>query len=516
MAESSRGRIGRALASRRLLPILLVISAFFAFGAWAFASPPGGGADEDFHLASVWCANDARDDLCLPGSAANTRELPGSLVDLKECFVFDSSRSAACQDLSDTTPDTESKRGNFAGGYPPVYYAVMNAFAGGDIAVSAVVMRFVSVVIFLGILAAMWVLLPPARRGALLLTWLVASVPMGVSLIASNNPSGWAMIGVGTLWLAVLGYLQAPTRGRTIGLFSVASVATVMAAGSRGDAALYSIIAIGIGAVLALRKDRVVLLRLLPLLALVAVAVACFVSSTQVVSGVTGFHGWQTDSGEKLEPVDPIAQLFPNLMNLPSLWNGAISGAWGLGWQDVPLPALAQFLVLMAFFGLFFLGLRHTGWRKALMLAGVATMLVVVPLYVLFQSKTWVGQAVQPRYLVPLVVVLLGVALVSQRQDRALRLSIAQSVVVGVGLVVAYALDLHVMLRRFTTGIDVGGLNLDAHLEWWWAGGAPSPMTVFAVGTIAFAATAALVLVLVHRESGRALQRAIVTEPVAA
>lgn len=512
MAEPRRP-LARVFASRRLLPILLVISAFFAFGAWAFAVPPGGGADEDFHLISVWCANDARQDLCEPGSQPNTREVPDSLVDAKDCFAFKSAKSAACQYLGDTVPVTETKRGNFAGGYPPVYYAVMNVFASSDIAVSAVVMRFVSVIILLGILGAMWVLLPPGRRGALLLTWLVASVPMGVSLVASNNPSGWAMIGVGTLWLAVLGYLEAPTRGRTIGLFSVAAVATVLAAGSRGDAALYSIIAIGIGVVLGLRKNRVVLLRLLPLLGLVLIALACFVSAGQIRSGVSGFSGWKTDSGEVLQAVDPVVQLFPNLLNLPMLWNGAISGSWGLGWQDVPLPTLAQFLVQLAFFGVVFLGLRHTGWRKGLMLAGIATVLIAVPLYVLFKSETWVGQAVQPRYLVPLVVVLLGVALANERSDRALRLSLAQSIVVGLALVTAYALDLHVTLRRFTTGIDVGGLNLDAHLEWWWDA-APSPMTVYAIGTLAFAATAALVLVLVHRESGRSLERAISREPV--
>jgi len=495
----------RAIASRTLLPILLAVSAFLAFGAWAFASPPGGGADEDFHLVSVWCANEARTDLCAPGATAATREVGESLVDIKECFAFDAARSAACQDLSDSSPDTETRRGNFAGGYPPVYYALMNPFASTDIAVSAVTMRLVSVVILLGLVGALWWLLPAGRRGTLLLTWLVIAVPMGASLVASNNPSGWAVIGAGTLWLAVLGYLEASTRGRMIGLFSVAAVSTVLAAGSRGDAAVYSIIAVGIGSVLALRKDRIVLMRMLPLLALVLVAIVCFLSAAgQVASGVEGFSGWKNDRGEGLEAVDPVAQLLPNLLNLPVLWNGAISGSWGLGWQDVTLPQLAQFLVLIAFLGVLFFGLGRTGWRKALMLTGVAAMLVVVPLYVLFKSEAWVGQAVQPRYLVPLVVLLLGVALTNERSDRALRLSLAQSVVLGVTLVVAYALDLHAMIRRYTTGLDVGGLNLDARAEWWWAV-APSPMAVFAVGTVAFAAAATAALALVRRESRSAL-----------
>ncbi len=497
-------RLRRAGSSRALLPILLAVAAFLAFGAWAFASPPGGGADEDFHLASVWCANDGRGELCAPGSSERTRELPESIVELKECFAFEAAESAACQDLGDTEPDTETRRGNFAGGYPPVYYAIMNVFASPDIATSAVIMRFVSVTILIGLLVGLGILLPPSRRVTLMLTWLVASVPMGVSLVASNNPSGWAVIGVGTLWLAVLGYLEAPTRGRAIGLFALAAVSTLLASGSRGDAALYSIISIGVGCVLALRKNRLVLVRMLPLLALVALAALCFASAGQVASGVSGFSGWKTDRGEELAPVDPVAQLFPNLLNLPVLWNGAISGSWGLGWQDVNLPQLAQFLVLLGFFGLAFLGLGRAGWRKSLMLLGIVSMLVAVPLYVLFKSEAWVGQAVQPRYLVPLVVLLLGVALTQERVDRSMRLSIAQSVVLGVALVTAYALDLHTMIRRYTTGLDLGGLNLDARVEWWWDA-VPSPMAVFVVGTLSFAAAAALALVLAARESRRAL-----------
>jgi len=55
-------------------------------------------------------------------------------------------------------------------------------------------------------------LLPLRRRSTLLWGWIVSIVPLGLFLIASNNPSSWALIGIGSAWLALLGYLE--THGK--------------------------------------------------------------------------------------------------------------------------------------------------------------------------------------------------------------------------------------------------------------------------------------------------------------
>jgi hypothetical protein len=48
-------------------------------------------------------------------------------------------------------------------------------------------------------------------------------------------------------------------------------------------------------------------------------------------------------------------------------------------------------------------------------------------------------------------------------------------------------------MRRYITGVDVIGWNLNKNAEWWWTVG-PSPMTIWMLGTIAFGLTATLVL----------------------
>ena len=70
------GRVRSAVATLRsrfrliaLAPALVLV----AVGAWAFASPAGSAPDDEFHLASIWCANDARTDLCKPGTQEGER-----------------------------------------------------------------------------------------------------------------------------------------------------------------------------------------------------------------------------------------------------------------------------------------------------------------------------------------------------------------------------------------------------------------------------------------------------------
>jgi hypothetical protein len=75
----------------------------------------------------------------------------------------------------------------------------------------------------------------------------------------------------------------------------------------------------------------------------------------------------------------------------------------------------------------------------------------------------------------------------------------AQIFVVTIGLSIANSVALHSNIRRYVTGIDVGGYNLDRDLEWWWSA-APSPMAIWTVGSLAFLIAALLVAKLARQE----------------
>ena len=164
--KSSSGGIGRiasTLKSRFRLIWLAPVLAVIALGAWVFASPIGSSPDDDFHLASIWCANDLRTDLCEAGPTDAERVVPPAVLQAP-CFAYDNTKTATAGTCS------MSRSGDLGGGcglwnYPPVYYAFMNTFAARPAGISAPD-EFVNVLLLVGLTIALYCLLPHARHQA--------------------------------------------------------------------------------------------------------------------------------------------------------------------------------------------------------------------------------------------------------------------------------------------------------------------------------------------------------------
>ncbi|MEO6941439.1 MAG: DUF2142 domain-containing protein [Terrimesophilobacter sp.] len=489
--SSQRGKAQplRKLKVIHLAPVLAIIALF----AWAFASPMGAAPDDDFHLVSTWCAV-VDGTTCSPGVSANSRLVPEAILN-SACYEGVPTESAACQRnfSSSSTPDVLTKRGNFVGAYPPVYYTVMHLFVGDDILTSVVIMRLVNVLLFVGLTTALFWLLPIPRRQTLLLAWMITTIPMGMFLIASNNPSGWAVVGVGTSWLALLGYMESRGR-RKWGLGVIALAATIMAAGSRSDAAIYAVLGIGAVFVLTFPRARAkwrsyALDAILPI-ALVGICIAFVAVSGQTQSGINGFGSQPaTGPGAPSPVVTPqsltgFGRFAYNLLNIPFLWAGNF-GQSGLGWMDTSLPSIVTFGTISCLVAVGFVGLSRLWGRKLFVVLGAGFALCAVPLFVLTRGGQIVGEVVQPRYVLPLIVLLAGLILLTQGSGR-LTLTRAQSVLIIATLSVANMVAMHMNIRRYVTGVDGGGVNLDAGVEWWW-NIAISPMGVWIIGSLAFA-----------------------------
>ncbi|AMB57834.1 hypothetical protein AWU67_01965 [Microterricola viridarii] len=472
------------------IPLLLLV----ALGAWAVASPAGSSPDDDFHMTSIWCGAGERPGFCesVPG-VPNERAVPALVLEAADCFKANPNISAACQASDPAHPDAlvQTARGNFVGAYPTVFYSVMAPFVGADVTASVVTMRVVNVVLFLAIGTALYLLLPARRRPTLMLAWLIGLVPLGIFLITSTNPSGWAVISAGTVWLATLGFFES-TRWRAAGLAVLAGIGVVMGAGARADAAIYAGIAIVLATLLAFDgRSRTFWLKTIVSVGLGLLAVALFLSSRQGSIASTGFSGHSSPAS-----VPTIDLIVGNLQEVPELWAGAF-GFWGLGWLDTIMPAAVWVTAGAAFAAVAFMGLRSMDWRKGIALLAVFGALVFFPTWILVQSKTFVGFEVQPRYILPLIVMLGGVAIV-QRGMPALRFTITQFAVLGAGLVLANALALHANMRRYISGQSTLDWNLNHFVQWWWPVG-PGPMVVWALGSAAFAGAVALVLLELHR-----------------
>lgn len=484
---------------RRRVPLLALapLLAVIALLAWAFASPVGSSPDDDFHLPSIWCGVGERAGLCEETGDPSTRAVPAEVASASECYRHEPETSAACaEDLSGRAAAelVETDRGNFENNYPPVYYALMSPFASVEVEASVIAIRSVNIVLFVGITTFLFALLPVARRTTLLLAWLAGSVPLGVFLIASTNPSAWAVISGGSLWLALLAYFES-TGWRRIASGVLAVALLVMAAGARGDAAIYSVIASAAVVLLTMRRERGYWLRALLPIGMVVVAVLMYFSSAQSGVSTTGVGDGATSPEEKPSAA---SVLLHNLLNVPSLWEG-VFGSWSLGWFDTPMPYVVSTGAFAVAAALVFAGLRSQSWRKTVTLVVIGLALAAFPIYILQQSRDLVGVNVQPRYLLPLIILFIGIALLQVDRHR-LMFGEVQLIAVGVVLVLAFTAALHADIRRYTSGVGNGGWNLNADADWWWSS-APAPMVVWIVGSLAFAALVVVLLLEVRRHT---------------
>jgi hypothetical protein len=470
-----------------LAPVL----AFVALSAWAFASPIGAAPDDNFHLTSVWCA-DGGDSHCRAGSTPTTREVSVPLADMS-CYAAMPKKSAACQTAIMAHWDhgtTEVERGNFEGEYPPLYYAVMHLFAGPDLQVSALVMRLINAALFVGLATALALLRPASCRPTLLWGWLVTLVPLGVFLIPSNNPSGWAITGVGTAFLALSGWFES-SGPRRWGLAALTLVGVLIAAGSRGDAAVYAAGAVVTATIMAApgRSSawrswwRVVWL---PALA-VLVCAGFFLTAGQSSVAGSGFGSSASSipGGSHAGSPTGFALAAYNLLMLPSLWTG-VWGTWPLGSLDTGLPDLVPAAAVVAFVVVAFAGIRWLDRRKAIAAGGVVVVLVVLPVWVLTRGGNIVGENLQPRYLLPIIVLLAFILLTVPERGPAAMTRFQSILVLGL-LAVAHLVALQVNIRRYITGIGEQGINLDAGTKWWWTGFPVGPTWVWIIGALAFA-----------------------------
>lgn len=469
---------------RRFGMLVAPFLVFAALAAWALASPVGASPDDDFHLTSIWCATGSAE-YCASSGNEGTRLVPPAVAQ-PACFAYDAEKSAECQNRIDFTAGAtqETARGNFAGGYPVVYYGTMSVFVGHDVHASVLVMRLVNIALFVGIGVALYLLLPVNRRQILIWQWALATVPLGLFVLASNNPSSWAVMGVGYGWLALLGYYESHGR-RRIGLGVLYLLGSVMASGSRSDATVLFIVATFAAVFLSAHRSRQ--FAWLSLLPLAGFAICAFLfRASRSTEAVTGGLAEQLGVGVILQ------RAAYNLTEVPSIWTGIFGQSWGLGWLDTSMPAVVWVSSLSALIGAGFVAARASSVRKSIVVALGATALALIPVTLLVLAGKDVGDDYQPRYLLPLVIVFVGAVFYTPLSQRVL-LSRAQTWLIVAGLSGAHFIALYLNIRRYVTGIDALSPDLDAGREWWW-GLIISPNLVWLAGSLCFAAALAVLL----------------------
>jgi len=509
MAFWRRG--GRRLEAGLTAALFVALAGLFVL--WGAASPVGSSADEDLHLTSIWCAASMPGRMCEPTSrppqdaalASGRQLLVPAVVGGFPCYKARTPEPpASC--LAGVGTGLVPGRAN-DGNYPGAYYRAMHVFVGDGRHAESTVwwIRLVNALLGAGLVTAAVALTAGGLRRAVALGWLVGLSPLTAFLVPSVNPSSWLVMGLGTFWAFLLRFLADPRGRRGIAAGVLAVVTAVMSVSARTEAPAFLAAAALACLVVAPRRWRDLRRRQYLACYAAAVLVLVLLLARYGASGSVLRQVLQTGVGSTVQTrVTGWHLLLHNLGHVVEIvWFGLYGWVWGLGWGELLLPRFVGYFGFYLLLASAVVVWRSYRGRKLAAVAGMIVVLVVVPLYLLQRSHTVVGMpSVEPRYLLPLVLVFLGILFLSLDDRYRWRLPLWALVLGGALVAMINAVALHVALSRYAFGSAGGPFDL-AGGAWWWAHG--SAPLVWVLGSLfGIAAVVLLGLAALPYDAGRA------------
>lgn len=495
-----------------------VLGLLMALLTWAFASPVGSAPDDDFHVANIYCIHDSStcrsDDWMWPGDPPwwhpdpadrkgpeyagakavyadiwrypYPRALPCYVTNGAPWYSPDASVPATCLNAEDATNNQPATL-DVLGYYPSAFYQFMSVFTQSTIRQSVVLWRVINVLIAVLALSGSVLLSARRYRRPIGVGSLVASMPLGLFLVSSVNPSSWLIIGTAAFLGPAITLLR--ERGSPpliVGRIAFLLVCLLMIVAGRSEGVGHAAVLVGIALLIGLKAPRYVYW-LVGTAAGVVVLLAIILLRGSGASKTQATLDW-------LHSGLSSGTLWHTLMSVPGFFFGA--DATRLGWLDVIPPPAAVSAVGAAFWGAAILGLTAMFWRKALTVVVVSGVLIAVPAVMIAGGS----QILPTRYFLPLVYMFAFVILVPDWGKWLPRWSRAQWVALWAALSFANSLSLLYLTVRYVSGIQPGttsprALAATPTPDWWW-GAWLSPFGNWALGSVAFAAAVGLLFTL--------------------
>lgn len=482
--------VSEHLSRKCLIVSILVIAWGVMLIGWALSSPVGSSPDEDFHLASIYCANDYRSGLCEQSDYPNAKRVPMSVLNAGSCFVPNQYVSAICQsqskilsnfDLLDTLRlDYESE--------DRLYYSVASRLTSHNVESSVLKIRFLNVILLLSFLILFGIFSSVRQFIQLNLVFVIALLPLGIFIMTSVNPQAWQLIGL--IFFLAFAHLALqrglnPIRRFVCILLSI--LASLIAISARSDA-LYFIFLYFV-VVLLVNKKHLDLHRLSGTLGLVVVILSLFwrmniYQSTNFVS--EGF-------GETRTGIPFWELMFRNISNLSQLifgvfglsdrpTQGYIIG--GLGSLDTPMPHSSSLIATLIFIVFIVWAFGNSNRMHRYLIVSIVAIYCAIPIYVLQRGNIAVGSYLQPRYLLPITALL---AMIAAPHIEIRNLRTRNMVLLATCLLaISHSMFLHALLRRYTVGNAISGFSLESNNSWWWTSNFPTPYLVLLSSSLGF------------------------------
>ena len=482
----------------RALPTLIFL--FLSLATWAISSPVGSSPDDNYHLTSIWCAETFFNPECSNSGSSFT--VPSGLV-AEQCYAFKPSVSGACitDALSKGEYDNVEHINNIEKGYPDLFYQFHAIFKSDNLQVFNLKVRLANTLIFItsiGLLLYLFQDLIKWRKIIFLLTTLF--IPLGFFLIPSTNPSSWALIFLPSYWLILRHLFMSEKNDAGKTFYLILILFWIGLNFSRADGSIYSLIAT-FAIVPLIFKNREILkekyIYLIGLLSFLSVWNLFRLRTTSEV--ISGHMNPNRDVGS----VDSLQLFISNIKQIYFFFLGG-TGRTGLGWLDTYVPNYVwkiMSLVILSIFILSIYELVRTRKFSALTSTFIAlSAYLLIPIFILQSSHVQIGGMLQPRYMLPLLslVLLIPIMEIEISPIDELRYMYTLSPL----LLLTFSASLGTNIQRYSTNMN-SPFSLDSYNNSKWSTFGWDPLTLWLFGSAVFAIFLWSLLNLIRLESTR-------------
>ena len=470
MAKDLENSRPKAIKSEFSHVILFVLSFLIMTGCWAVVSPYGSGADDNYHLASIYCENDDLEVCKLDSSGLNAL-LPGSIKKITY-------KNNVLEGVTNDNVFEFTNHFNGPKSRPSIFYIAMSKLVNEDVVESAYRIRALNALIATMVLFAALVVAPHRLRYLLMFSWGIAIIPVGVYSIASANPSSWAITAVGTFWVFCLASLRSMQRDkRKLVAARIGAVATFsMALGSRNEAALYCLfilIALSISRyrhqiIKETPKIRLITF-MLPLVTMIALSVNLALARYRdVIGSLFQFDYLKQSPNPLINAVFELPRFFVNHFGGQITWfQGNTNFYHGVGWLNFQLPSATGICIASAVVASLIMSINNFNLRSYLSTIFMWLSLIVFVFTSLALLQFSSSLALQARYTMPLLIAFIGITFYNSK-DSLFFINYAQSVIIAILVWIGSVAAWQRTASFYSNGDAALWLDFDLEPTWWW------------------------------------------------
>jgi hypothetical protein len=450
--------------------VLFVLSFLIMAGCWIAVSPYGSGADDNYHLASIYCENDDLEVCKLDSSGLNAL-LPGSI---KKIIVTNN----VLERVTNDNVFEFSSHFNAQKSRPSIFYLAMSLLVSENVVESAYRLRAANALISSIVLFAALVVAPHRLKYLLMFSWGVAIIPVGVFSIASANPSSWAITAVGTFWVFCLASLRSIQKDkRKLRAARIGAVATFsMALGSRNEAALYCLfifIALTISQYHHQNLKRTPKSRwfvvILPLVAAITLSInLLFVRFQEIFSNILQFDYLNQSPNPLINTFFELPRFFGNHFGGQLTWyQGNVNFFHGLGWLNFQLPSATGICITSAVVASLIMSINNFNRRSYLSTLFMWLLLIIFVFTSLALMQFSSSLALQARYTMPLLIAFIGITFYNSK-DSLFFVNDMQSVLIAIMVWIGSVAAWQRTASFYSNGDAALWLDYNLEPAWWW------------------------------------------------